>query len=103
MYSFQTLYGLSNYGEEKLQFTPFWGGPKPGCSDGLCAGIIESHNIFVLDPIMVKFHIKTGLIDSFPAIFRSWWCAEEKSHFTPIQSLRQLKRDEARFHHFGGL
>ena len=32
----------------KLQFTPFWGGPKLGCSDSLRAGIIESHNFFFL-------------------------------------------------------
>ena len=48
MESFLTPYGLSNYGQEKLQFTPFWGGPKPVYSDGLCAGTIESHNFFVL-------------------------------------------------------
>ena len=48
MDSFVTLYGLSNSGEEKLQFIPFWGGPKPGCSDGLGAGTIESHNFFCL-------------------------------------------------------
>ena len=40
-------YGLLNSGEEKLQFTPFWGGPKPGCSDGLRTGIIKSHNFHV--------------------------------------------------------
>ena len=38
--------GLCKSGEEKLQFTPFLGGPKPGCSDSLHAGIIESHNFF---------------------------------------------------------
>ena len=48
MESFLTPYGLSNSGEEKLQFTPFWGDPKPGCSDGLRAGIIKSHNFFCL-------------------------------------------------------
>ena len=69
---FLTLYGLSNSCQEKLQFTPFWGGPKPGCSDGLCAGIIESHNFFVLGPILVKFHIRTRLIESIPTIFRTW-------------------------------
>ena len=46
MESFQTPYGLPNSGEEKLQFTPFWGVPKPGCSDSLHAGIIESRNFF---------------------------------------------------------
>ena len=48
MESFLTPYGLSNSGQEKLQFSPFWGGPKPGCSDGLCAGTIESQNFFYL-------------------------------------------------------
>ena len=97
MASFLTPYGLSNSSQEKLQFTPFWGGPKPGCSDGLRAGTIESDNFFVLGPILVKFQIRTRLIESFPTIFRSWWCGEEKSHFTPFHTLRQLKRDEALF------
>ena len=52
---------------------------------------------FVLGPILVKFHIRTRLIESFPTIFRTWWCAEEKLHFTPFHTLRQLKRDEALF------
>ena len=102
MDSFLTPYGLSNSGEEKLQFTPFWGGPKPGCSDSVPAGIIESHNFFVLGSNLVKLHIRTCLIESFPMTFRTWWCAEEKLHFTPVHTLRQLKRDEMRFHHFGG-
>ena len=86
MESFLTPYGLSNSGQEKLQFTPFWGGPKPGCSDGLRARTIESHNFFVLGPILVKFHIRTRLFESFPTIFRMWWCGEKSctSHqFTP--------------------
>ena len=102
MESFQTPYGLSNSGKEKLQFTPFWGVSKLGCSNSLRAGFIESHNFFVLGPILVKFYIRTRLIESFPRIFWSWWCAEEKLHFTPFHTLRQLKRDEARFHHLGG-
>ena len=76
MDSFLTPYSSSNSGQEKLQFTPFWGGPKPGCSDGLCTGTIERHNVLVLGPILVKCHIRTRLIESFPMIFRSWWCAE---------------------------
>ena len=72
MESFQTPYGLSNSGEEKLQFTSFWGGLKPGWSDGLRAKIIESHNFFVLGPILVKFHIRTRLIESLTTIFRTW-------------------------------
>ena len=73
----------------------FGGGPKPGCSDGLCTGTIESHNFFVLGPILVKFHIQTRLIETFRTIFRTWWCGEEKLHFTPFHTLHQLKRDEA--------
>ena len=69
MESFLTQYGVSNSGEEKLQFTPFWGGPKPVCSDGLRAGPIESHNSLVLGPILVKLHIRTRLIESFQTIF----------------------------------
>ena len=102
MDSFQTPYGLSNSGEEKLQFTLFWGGPKPGCSDGLCTGTIESYNFLVLGPILVKSHIRNRLIDGFPTIFQTWWCAVEKLHFIPFHTLRQLKRDEAHFHHLGG-
>ena len=102
MDSFLTPYGLPNSGKEKLQFTRFWGVPKPGCSNSLRAGFIESHNFFVLGRILVKFHIRTRLIKSFPFTFLSWWCAEEKLHFTPFHTLRQLKRDEARFHHLGG-
>ena len=48
MDSFLTPSGLSNSGKEKLHFTPFWGLPKPGCSNILCAGFIESHNFFCL-------------------------------------------------------
>ena len=94
---FETRYGLSNYGEEKLQFTPFWRGSKPSYTDGLCAGIIESHNFFVLGPILVKFHIRTRLIESFATMFRFWWCAEENSYFTLVHTLPQLKRDEVLF------
>ena len=97
------MYGLSNSGEEKLQLTPFWNRPKPVWSDSGRAGIIESHNFFVfLRPILVKFHIRTRLIEGFPTTFQTWWCGEEKLHFTPAHTLRQLKRDEARFHHLGG-
>ena len=72
MESFLTPYGLSNSGQEKLQLTPFLGGPKPVGSDGLRTGIIERHNLFVLGLILVKFHIPTRLIQSFATIFRTW-------------------------------
>ena len=103
MDSFLTSYGLWNCGEEKLQFTPFWGGPKMGCSDGLCTRTIESHNFFVLGFILVNFHMRTRLIESFPTIFRTWWCGEEKLHFTPVPTLRQLKRDKAVFPQLGSV
>ena len=48
MESFLTPYGLSNSSQEKWQVTPFGDGPKPVCSDGLRAEIIESHNFFCL-------------------------------------------------------
>ena len=75
----------------------FGGGPKPGCSDGLRTRTIESHNFFVLSPILVKFHIQTRLIESFRTMFQTWWCAKEKLHFTPVHTLRQLKRDKGLF------
>ena len=65
MESFLTPYGFSSSGQEKLHFTLIWGGLKPVCSDGLRAGTIESHNFFVLGPILVKFQIRTRLIESF--------------------------------------
>ena len=71
----------------------FLGGPKPGCSDSLRTGNIKSHNFFVLGPILVKFHIRTRLSKSFLI----WKCSQEKLHFTPFHTLRQLKRDEALF------
>ena len=30
-------------------------------------------------------------------MYWSWTCAEEKLHFTPVHTLRQLKRDEGLF------
>ena len=83
-----TPYGLSNSGKEKLPYTPFWGGPKLVYSDGLRAGTIENHHFFVLSPNLVKFHIRTQLFESFRRIFRTWWCGEEKSHFTSFHTLR---------------
>ena len=63
----------------------------------LRAGIIESHNFFVLRRILGKFYIRTRLIGSFPLTYRSWSCAEEKLHFTPVHKLCQLKCDEGLF------
>ena len=86
---------LLKFRPRKIAVHTYLGGLKPVCSDGLHAGTIESHNFFVLGPILVKFHIRTRLIESFRTIFWTWWCGEEKLHFTPVHTLRQLKRDEA--------
>ena len=56
----------------------FGGGPKPGWSDGLRAGIIESHNFFVLGPILVKLNVLTRLTESFPMVYRLWRSIEVK-------------------------
>ena len=80
----------TNSGQEKWQFTPFSRCPKPGFSDSVRAGIIEGHNFLILCPILVKFHIQTGLIESFLRTYRFWWCGEGKLHFTPVHTLREL-------------
>ena len=92
MDSFLTPYDLSNAGEEKLQFTPFWGGPKPGCSDSLRTGTIESHNFFVLGPILVKFHIRNspnrGLSNDISdlVVRRRKVALHTVSHLTPTET-----------------
>ena len=97
MYSFQTPYSLSDLGEEMLPFTSFWVGLKPAAHTDFVQELSKAITFLVLGPIPVKFHIRTLLIESFPTIFQLWWCAEEKLHFTPVHTLRQLKRDEALF------
>ena len=86
MDSFLTPYGLSNSGKEKLQFTPFWGVPKPGCSNSLRAGTIESHNFFVLGPILVKFTFEIAYLTAFQRYFGRGGVAKKSCtshHFTP--------------------
>ena len=63
----------------------------------LHAGFMASRNFFVLCCILVKFHIRTRQIESFPTTYWLWWCAEKKWHFTPVHTLRQLKHDEGLF------
>ena len=50
---------LLEFPPRKIAVHTYLGGLKPVCSDGLRAGTIESHNFFVLGPILVKFHIRT--------------------------------------------
>ena len=94
MDSFLTLYGSWNSGDKKLQFTPFCGWFQ---ATAFVLDLSKAITFFVLGPILVKFHIRTRLIESFPMIFWTWWYGEEKLHFTPFHTLRQLKRDEALF------
>ena len=75
----------------------YCGDAKPGCPDSLPAGIIESSNIFVLHRILVKLHIRTRLIESFSTTYDPLSRAEEKLLFTPVHTLRHLKRDEGLF------
>ena len=103
MDSFQTQYGLPNSGEEWLQFTPFGGGPKPGCSNGLCTETIESHNFFCLMSYPGEIsHPNSPNNRELSDDLSDLGCGEGKLHFTPFHTLRQVKRDEARFHHLGG-
>ena len=55
---------------------------------------------FVLGPILVKFHIRSQLSKSFLMIYNDVLLSEvlqEKLHFTPVHTLRQLKRNEELF------
>ena len=85
---------LSKCGKEKWQFTPSAAGTKPDCTV-FVPKLSKAITFFVLGLDLVKLHIRTRLIETFATIFRTWWCGEEKSHFTPVHTLRQLKRDEA--------
>ena len=93
--SFLTMCSLLNSGEEKLQFTPFWVVPSQAGQTAFVPELSKAITFFVLGPILVKFHIRTRLIENFRTTFRTWWCGEEKLHFTPVHTLRQLKHDEA--------
>ena len=74
-------------------------GVFPGQADKttLVQELSKAITFFVLGPILVKFHIRTRLTKSFLTTYRSWKSAEEKSHFTPVHTLCQLKRDKALF------
>ena len=69
-------------------------GVCPGEADktALEQELLKAITFFVLHvgPILVKFHIRTRLIESFPTFFRTWWCGEEKLHFMPVHTLRQF-------------
>ena len=88
-------YGLSNSGQEKWQFTPFWGGPTPVCSDGLRTGTIESHNFFCLrsDPGEMSHsnspnqELSNDLLDV--VVQRRKVALHTSSHLTPTEAWRR--------------
>ena len=76
MDSFLTPYGLSNSGQEKLQFTPLWGGPSRAAQTAFVPELSKAITFFILGPILVKLHILTRLIESFPMVHGLWSCIE---------------------------
>ena len=70
MESFLTQYGLSNSGEEKLQFTPFSGGPKPGCPDSVRALRQLKRGEALFPPVHNKVTMYAHCAMSFFCIFR---------------------------------
>ena len=74
-------------------------GVGPGQADktALVQELSKAVTFFVLDPILVKFHIQTRLNETFLMMYHFWKCSQEKLHFTPVHTLRQLKRNEALF------
>ena len=82
MDSFLPPYGLSNSDEDKLQFIPFWGGPKPGCTVlHICSDVDPSRspclktidrksfdrgNFLVLHPVLLKIaYFKSANLTAF--------------------------------------
>ena len=94
MDTFLTPYGLPNSGEEKLQFTPFGGGPKPSCSDGLFTWTIESHNFFCLSSYPGEISHSNSPNRGLSNDILDLVVRRKKLHFTPFHTLCQLKRDE---------
>ena len=72
-------------------------GPGEADKTALVQELSKAITFFVLGPILVKLHIRTRLSESFLIMYRFWKCCEGKLHFTPVHTLRQLKRDEALF------
>ena len=72
-------------------------GPGEADKTALVQELLKAITFLVLGPILMKFHIRTRLNKSFLTMYRFWKCSQEKLHFTPVHTLRQLKRDEALF------
>ena len=90
---------LVEFRRRKVAVHTFWGGPKLGCSDGLRAGIIESHNLFVLRPILLKLHLLTRPMKSFPMVYGLWRCIEVKLSI-PLEA--HYKAQSSEFFLFSG-
>ena len=72
-------------------------GPSEADKIALVQELSKATSFFILGPILVKFHIRTRLSESFLMMYRFWKCSQEKLHFTPIHTLRQLMHDEVLF------
>ena len=72
-------------------------GPGKAAQTAFVPELSKAVTVFVLRPVLLKFHIRTQLIESFSTTCGLWRCAEEWLHFSPVHTLRQLKRDEALF------
>ena len=68
-------------------------GPGEADETAIMQELTKAVTFFVLRPILVKFHIRTWLIESFATTY-GLWCADEKLHFTPVHTLRRLKLEE---------
>ena len=55
-----------------------FGGVGLGEADktALVQELLKAITFFVLGPILVKFHIRTWLIESFPMVYGLWSCIE---------------------------
>ena len=66
-------------------------GPGEADKTALVQELSKAITFFVWGPILVKFHIRTRLSESFLMMYRFWKCSQEKLHFTPAHTLRQIE------------
>ena len=91
------MYDKSKCGHESCSSHLSRVGAGKAGKTALVQELSKAVTFFVLGTILVKFHIQTRLSYSFLMMYRFWKCSQEKLHFTPVHTLRQLKRDEALF------
>ena len=68
---------LVEFRQRKVGVHTFLGWSKAGLLRRPLYRNYQRHNFFVLGPILVKFHVRTRLIESFPTIFWTWWCSSD--------------------------